>query len=146
MFYKDDCKRCILVFKKIDVKVHYKQLHEKGNAEHDQIYCKALNLSTHVGSDESMPCVIRGHQTMPDPTISSPSDYWRITITIPLLDSIISELEARFSVNKRAHYELCTFIPTVITTKDEQQSSVILKSKWNHLLPAEDNVDSELAR
>ena len=84
-------------FNKIDeVKEHYKKLHEKANAEHDQIYRKALNLSTHIGCNESMPRVIRGRQTRPNPTVSSPSDYWRVTITIPLLDSIISELEARF--------------------------------------------------
>lgn len=140
-------KEVYLGFQKIDdVKEHYKQLHEKADAEHDQIYCKALNLSTHIGSNESMPRVIRGRQIRPHPTVSSPSDYWRIMITILLLDSIISELEARFSVDKRAHYELCALIPTVITTKDEQQISVILKSKWDHLLPAEDNLDSELAR
>ena len=134
-------------FQKIDdVKEHYKQLREKANAEHDRIYCKALNLSTHIGSNESMPRVIRGRQTRPNPAVSSPSDYWRITITIPLLDSIISELEARFSVDKRTHYELCALIPTLITTKDEQQLSVTLRSKWNHLLPAEDNLDSELTR
>ena len=91
-----------------------------------------------------MPRVIRGCQTRLNPTVSLPSDYWRFTITIPLLYSIISELEARFSADKGAHYELCALIPTVITTKDEQQLSVILKSKWNHLLPAEDNLDSEL--
>jgi len=51
-----------------------------------------------------------------------------------------------FSVDKRAHYELCVLIPAVITTKDEQQLSTILKSKWNHLLPSEDNLDNELAR
>jgi len=78
--------------------------------------------------------------------VNSPSDYWRVTITFPLLDSIISELEARFSVDKRVHYELCALIPTVITTKDEQQLSTTLKSKWKHLLPTEDNLDSEIAR
>ena len=51
-------------FKKIDeVKEYYKQLRENPNAEHDQIYQKALNLSTHIGSNESMPRIIRGRQT-----------------------------------------------------------------------------------
>ena len=116
-------------FQKIDDVKHYKQLREKASAEHDRIYCKPLILSIHIGSNESMPHVIRDRQTRPNSSVSSPSDYWRITITIPLLDSIISELEARFSIDKRAHYELRALIPTVIATKDEQQSSVILKSK-----------------
>jgi len=37
-------------------------------------------------------------------------------------------------------------MPTVITTKDEQQLSTTLKSKWKHLLPTKDNLDSEIAR
>jgi len=122
------------------IKDHYKKLREKADAEHDKIYRKALSLSTNL---VSMPRVIRGRQTRPNPTVNSPSDYWRVTITIPLLDSIISELEA---VDKRAHYELCALIPTVITIKDEQQLSTTLKSKWKHLLPTEDNLDSEIAR
>ena len=134
-------------FKKVDeVKEHYKQLRENVNAEHNRIYHKALNLCRDISSSESMPRVIRGRQTRPNPTVSSPTDYWRVTITIPLLDSIISELEARFSVDTRAHYELCALVPTVITTKDEHQLCTILKSKWSHLLPAEDDLDSELAR
>ena len=98
-----------MVSKKIDeVKDHHKQLRERENAKHDKIYHKALNLSTLFGSNgKKLACVIRGRRTRPNPTVSSPSDYWGITNTIPLLDSIISELEARFSINKRAHYELC---------------------------------------
>ena len=34
----------------------------------------------------------------------------------------------------------------MIATKDKRQLCTILKSKWNHLLQADDNLDSELAR
>ena len=36
---------------------HYKDLREKANAEQDQIYHKALNPDTQIGSNESMPCI-----------------------------------------------------------------------------------------
>ena len=128
------------------MKQHYKQIRQKVNSEHDRIYHKALDLSTQIGSQETMPHIIGSHQTRPNPRVSMPSDYWRITVTIPLLDSIICEMETRFSAEKRAHYELCALMPIGIIDKDEQELCTILKSKWKHLLPAEDDLDSELAR
>ena len=134
-------------FKKIiEVTQHYKQIRDSVDAEHDRIYAKALNLADKIGSEESMPRIIRGRQTRPNPSVSSPCDYWRITITIPLLDSIICELESRFADDKRAHYELCALIPEVIKRKDLQETGDVLTSKWKHLIPTEDNFESELAR
>jgi len=40
------------------------KLRENVNAKHDQIYCKALNLSTQIGSNESMPHITKGQQTL----------------------------------------------------------------------------------
>ena len=62
------------------------------------------------------------------------------------MDSIISEVVSRFADDKRAHFELCALIPEIIKEKDVQETAGILKSKWKHLLPAEDNLDSELSR
>ena len=67
-------------------------------------------------------------------------------ITIPFLDSIISEMESRFAEDKRAHFELCALIPEVIREQDVQATCNILSSKWKHLLPEEGNFESELAR
>ena len=92
-----------------------------------------LLLSTEIGSEEGMPRVIRGQQTRPNPEVASACDYWRVTITIPFLDSIISEMESRFAEDKRAHFELCALIPEVIRERDVQATCNILSSKWKHL-------------
>ena len=42
-----------------------------------------------------------GRQTRPNPDVVSPCDYWRVIITIPFLDSIISELEINLLPTKR---------------------------------------------
>ena len=47
---------------------------------------------------------------------------------------------------KQAHYELCSFIPGIITEKDESDVSDtadLLASKWTHLMPSPDNFESE---
>ena len=133
-------------FTKIDeVKQHYKNIREKVDIEHSRIYRKGVDLAISIGSQEAMPRVFGGRQTRPNPSVDSPSDYWRVTVTIPLIDSILSEMENRFSEEKRAHFELCSLIPGIIVTKDAQEISTILKSRWRHLLPAEGDLDSELA-
>ena len=112
---------------------HYKTLRENVHIEHNRIYGKALLLSTEIR-------VIRGRQTRPNPEVASACDYWRVTITIPFLDSIISEMESRFAEDKRAHFELCALISEVIREQDVQATCNILSSKWKHLLPEEGNL------
>ena len=98
-------------------------------------------LATDVGSKEEMPRVIHGRQTRPNPDVTCPYDYWRMTITIPFLDSIIMELETRFTSEKRAHFELCGLIPEVIkNNRNVSHLNEILFTKWSHLLLAGDNL------
>ena len=134
-------------FKKDDeVTKFYHHLRENVDAEHSRVYAKAKKLAADVGSKEEMPRVVSGRQTRANPSVSCPTDYWRVTITIPFLDSIIIELESRFSPEKRAHYELCSLIPQVVKNKELTELSGILSTKWSHLLPSVDNLDSELHR
>ena len=94
-----------------------------------------------------MPRTIRGRQTRPNPSRISPNSYWRVKVTIPFLDSIISELDNRFSHEKRVHFELCPLIHEVMKMNAITHETVdVLTSKWRHLMPEEDNFQSELAR
>lgn len=103
-------------FKKVDEVIRfYKQIRGNVDVEHNRIYTKAQKLAANIGSDEAMPRIIKGRQTRWNPSVSSPCDYWRVTVTIPFIDSVISELETRFATDKRAHFELFVLIPEVIT-------------------------------
>ena len=53
-------------------------------------------------------------------------EYWRRAVAIPFLDIVSSELESRFSHEKRAHYELCALVPEVISKKDENAVTSVL--------------------
>ena len=136
-------------FKKLDdVKRCYKRIREDICTQHNRIYCKTLKLADDIGSKEGMPRIVKRRQkNRPNPDVTSPQDYWRVTVTIPFIDSIISELDCRFSSDKRAHYELCVLMPEVIIHKNNSDLSDtvdILASKWKHLMPSEDNFESEL--
>ena len=91
---------------------------------------KAKKLAADIGSDEAMPRIIRGRQARPNPDVSSPSDYWKVTVEIPFVDSILSEVDTRFATDKRAHFELCVLVPEVITkTINLEETVEILTSK-----------------
>ena len=136
-------------FQKVsEVKQHYQALREDVDKEHDRIYQKALLLTDKIGGEERMLSIIPGRQSRPNPEVQSPKDYWRATVTIPFLDSIITELESRFGSEKRARYELCALIPEVLREVEREKLSAIasvLQLKWK-LMPYEDTFDSELFR
>ena len=101
--------------------------------EHTKIYGKAKKLADDIGCEEKMPRIIKGRQTRPNPEVSTPTEYWRVAVTIPFLDSVISEMESRFSLDKRAHYELCTLVPEVMNTvSDLETTEKVLVEKWKH--------------
>ena len=55
--------------------------------EHRRIYCKALDLSEQVGSEERMlRIIIKRMQSISNPCVTSPCEYWRVTVTIPSLE------------------------------------------------------------
>ena len=89
-----------------------------------------------INSNESIPRIVYGRQQRANPIVETSEQYWRVTISIPLLDSIISELECRFSEDKMVHYELFNLMPQVISANEDLQSteSTIIRV-WGDLIP-----------
>ena len=113
-------------FQKVsEVKQHYQALREDVDKEHDLIYQKALLLTDKIGGEERIPRIIPRRQSRPNSEVQSPKDYWRVTVTIPFLDSIITELESRFGSEKRVHYELCALIPEVLREMEREKLGAI---------------------
>ena len=73
-----------------------------------------------INSNESISRIVYGRQQRANPTVETPEQYWRVTVSI---DSIISELECRFSEDKMAHYELFNLMPQVISANEDLQST-----------------------
>ena len=113
-------------FQKVsEVQQHYQALREDVDKEHGRIYQKALLLADKIGGEERMPRIIPGRQSRPNPEVQSPKDYWRVTVTILFLDSIITELESRFGSEKRVHYKLCALIPEILREVEREKLSAI---------------------
>ena len=92
-------------------------------------------------SEECSPYIVHRRQRRPNPIVTSPEEYWRVTITIPLLDSIISEHD------KRVYYELCSSMPEMMLKNDDLETLISITSNiYCDLLPSSDSFNTELHR
>ena len=79
---------------------------------------------------KQMPQLVGQQASKPNPSVSLPTDNWRVPVTVPFIDTILSELGTRFAADISAHFEHCPLVPQVITKKDDLEETVtILTSK-----------------
>ena len=114
-----------------------------------RMYQKVLNIAELVQSSEARPRVCSRQRNRDNTPAESVAEYWKRTVAIPFLDIVCSEIKCRFSKEKRAHYELCALVPTLIVTKSSEaiyELANVLQEKWDHLLPVSSAFESELSR
>lgn len=63
---------------------------------------------------------------------NTPFDYYRVSIYIPYLNSIISSLEARFSEHNETLFKLGALIPSEIVQIEKKSFNIILEEIQNH--------------
>ena len=81
-----------------------------------------------VGTTPCLPRMCSGQKHRSNTPASDPCEYYRRTITIPLLDHLLAELERRFSPHQKLAMEGLYLIPSVLVTKDlPAVSSVIIE-------------------
>ncbi|CAH1119753.1 unnamed protein product [Phaedon cochleariae] len=74
-----------------------------------------------INVEFSMPRITGRMVHRPNPTVSSVDDHYRITVFIPLLDSIILDLKDRLSENKLNLYNLHLCVPSVTKNKTDEE-------------------------
>ena len=76
---------------------------------------------------------------------SDPSSYFKVSLTIPLLDQIITELRSRFSLDHRIHLKSNFIIPSVVVKNKSWKENIIEFSKnYESDLPQVINLTTEL--
>lgn len=137
-------------FQKIEEVTHvYNEIRRNIDTCYDRMYLKVLALATLVGSEEQRPRTNRRQTNRENVPAETVKTYWKRVVVIPFLDTISSELTSRFSKDKRAHYELCALVPSVICAKSDDELTnlmQVLKEKWKHLLPLPACFEGELFR
>ena len=78
------------------------------NNFHARVYSIALNIASSVQVDECVPRTSSRQQHRNNIPFTSISEYYRLSLTTPLLDHLISELNDRFSE------QLSTFLSEIV--------------------------------
>ena len=119
------------------------------NNFHARIYSEAIMIAHSVGVDESMPRLASRQQHRQNIQAQNISDYFRLNLTIPLLDHLMNELSSRFNnTSSQATIEFFNLLPSSIGTasqtalsKDDLKNIVQL---YEDDLPCLLSLDAEL--
>lgn len=88
----------------------------RGNAvvESESVIAEAETIAEHLGTDFNMPRVINQQKHRANPPAQTPSEFWRRSLIIPYIDSLIMSLEQRFSEENLPAFSLITLHPHVM--------------------------------
>ena len=85
---------------------------------HKRLYEEAVQLGTTVGVEQSAPRLAGRQQHRQNTPASTAADYYKLNLTIPLLDHMISELDERFSTESSAIVtEFSQLLPSTLYNK-----------------------------
>ena len=96
---------------------------------HDNIYSRAAQMAQSVNVEESTPRISNRQQHRLNIQAEDCSSYYRLNLTVPLLDHLISELNTRFdTVSSQNVIEFLRLLPSTIsqtsTTLDQGQLQI----------------------
>ena len=68
---------------------------------HDEWYSEACKLAQKINVSESVPRTCARQTTRENFPAESPSHYYKLFLSIPLIDTVLSELKRRFEGNQK---------------------------------------------
>ncbi|KAG8233831.1 hypothetical protein J437_LFUL008053 [Ladona fulva] len=85
----------------------------RGNVvvESENVIVEAETIAEHLGADFNMPRVISQQKHRANPPALTSGEFWRRSLIIPYIDSLIMSLEQRFSEENLAAFSLFTLHP-----------------------------------
>ena len=114
---------------------------------HDEWFAEVEQMCTKIGTEPSLPrpCARQTHRSnIPSQT---PKDYYRQTITIPLLDHMLSEIDRRFSTHHQTAVTGLYLVPSILVNKTlvEAMSTLAkLGDMYSNDLPNPSSLQSEI--
>jgi len=106
-----------------------------------------LDLAEKLGIVEAIPrktSIQRNHSNIPS---SSPIDHYKKSVAIPLLDSLISQMQDRFSDEDRHARHLLYLVPSIIVKNTLELSEATEGMLfWENDLPFAKSLGNELRR
>lgn len=89
-----------------------------------------------------LPRTTKSQKNRPNPEVKTPEDYFRITVFIPLLDSIIEDLQVRFNDNGMLIFDFNILIPQVLIAADYTKINEALENIARYLSKIENSSEN----
>lgn len=102
---------------------------EKADVEFSQLYAQAKTVAETVGSTIQTPRITSRQVNRLNTALSSTEIYFRVNLFIPILDSINSDLENRFSKEVLNLYKFNSLLPKVCASSRSSEESVIMDAE-----------------
>ena len=96
-----------------------KQTREQIEAEFYIIYQQAERLATKISIQPSLPRVAIRQQHRSNTPATTPKEYYRRTIAVPLVDHLISEMDFRFNKFSQRASTLVFLVPSIACELDK---------------------------
>lgn len=128
-----------------NLKTTLQKIRSNVNSFHTCIYEQSLTIAQSVGVEESMSRLASRQQHRQNIQAPNSSEYFRLNLTIPLLDHLINEISSRFN-NTSSHTttEFLNLLPSTISTL--QSESALSKDDFKTIVQLyEDNLPSLLS-
>ena len=100
-----------------------KQVRENVDSHHDEWFETVSEMCSSVGTTPSMPRTCGRQRHRANIPASTPSEYFKRTITVPILDHFLVELDRRFSSHQKTAIQGLYLVPSILVTTDLQTVS-----------------------
>ena len=101
---------------------------------HDEWYSEACKLAQKINVNESVPRTCARQTARENFPAESPSHYYKLSLSIPLIDTVLSELKKRFEGNQKCIFEGLYLIPYIMVGSLKNNISMSWKDHFKIFL------------
>ena len=103
------------------VKATLHDVRENVDQYHSKWFADVQQMCDSIGVEPSLPRLCGRQHHRSNVPGQNPSEYYRCTITIPMIDHLLSELETRFSKHQQTALQGFYLVPSILATKEMEE-------------------------
>ena len=112
---------------------------------HNEWYSEACKLAQRITVDESVPRTCARQTKRENFPAESPSYYYKVSLSIPLIDTVLSELKRRFEGNQKCIFEGLYIIPYIMVASLKSNISMSWEDHFKVFLKFYENDFEDLS-
>ena len=144
------CNDVIRAYRMVDEAMQeLKDLRETGDATFHAWFTECEQLAADVGIEPAVPRTVSRQRHRCNVPYSTPQDYYRRAIFLPLVDHIAEEMATRFGPLQQKAAALFALVPSVVAGGSKYETAKAyndLKEEWSDDLPCPTVFDTEWMR